>query len=165
MARQAETARQVAAALQHHPHVERVLFPGLLTPEDGAAYATYTHQCSGPGAVLSFKLKDGTRTRAYRFLDAVQLCHLAVSLGGTETLIEHPRSMTHSDMPTEELDRCGITEGLIRLSVGLESPDDIIRDLFHALDATVHAAPVEPSATDHRRVALVRGESGQPLIE
>ncbi|MBI3328104.1 MAG: PLP-dependent transferase [Nitrospinae bacterium] len=157
MQRQADTALQVAAALQTHAHVERVLFPGLLTPGDGAAYATYRHQCSGPGAVLSFYLKDDTRSRAYRFLDALRLCHLAVSLGGTETLIEHPRSMTHSDMPTAELERCGITEAMIRLSVGLESPDDILRDLFQALDATVHAAPAAPRALDHHLVAAVRG--------
>jgi methionine-gamma-lyase len=83
---------------------------------------------------MSFSLKDGTSDMAYRFLDAVRLCHLAVSLGGTETLIEHPRSMTHSDMTREDLDRCGITDAMIRLSVGLESSDDIIQDVFQALE-------------------------------
>lgn len=83
---------------------------------------------------MSFYLKDGTCDMVYRFLDAVHLCHLAVSLGGTEALIEHPRSMTHSDMTIEDLDRCGITDAMIRLSVGLESSDDIIQDLFQALD-------------------------------
>jgi methionine-gamma-lyase len=136
MERQAEKAMKIATALQHHPKIHRLCFPGLLTPRDGAAYATYTKQCSGPGSVLSFSLKDGTREMAYRFLDAVRLCHLAVSLGGTEALIEHPRSMTHSDMTSEDLDRCGITEAMIRLSVGLESSDDIIQDLFQALDKT-----------------------------
>jgi methionine-gamma-lyase len=134
MERQAEKALKLARALQQHPKVARVRFPGLLTPGDGAAYATYTKQCSGPGSVMSFDLKDGTRDTAYRFLDAVHLCHLAVSLGGTEALIEHPRSMTHSDMAIEDLDRCGITDAMIRLSVGLESSDDIIRDVFQALD-------------------------------
>ena len=84
--------------------------------------------------MISFHLKDGTRDTAYRVLDAVRLCHLAVSLGGTESLIEHPRSMTHSDMASEDLDRCGITEGMIRLSVGLESSDDMIDDLVQALE-------------------------------
>jgi methionine-gamma-lyase len=134
MERQAEKALKVAAALQQHPKVARVRFPGLLTPGDGAAYATYTKQCSGPGSVLSFELTEGTRAAAYRVLDAVRLCHLAVSLGGTEALIEHPRSMTHSDMTLEDLERCGITEAMVRLSVGLESSDDVIDDLVQALD-------------------------------
>ena len=134
MERQAEKAMKIATALQQHPKVARICFPGLLTPGDGAAYATYTKQCSGPGSVISFHLKDGTRDTAYRVLDAVRLCHLAVSLGGTESLIEHPRSMTHSDMASEDLDRCGITEGMIRLSVGLESSDDMIDDLVQALE-------------------------------
>jgi methionine-gamma-lyase len=134
MERQAEKAMKIATALQDHPKIGRIRFPGLLTPSDGAAYTTYMKQCSGPGSVLSFYLKDGTREAAYRFLDAVHLCHLAVSLGGTEALIEHPRSMTHSDMTTEDLDRCGITEAMIRLSVGLESSDDIIEDVVQALE-------------------------------
>jgi methionine-gamma-lyase len=134
MERQAEKAMKIATALQHHPKIDRIRFPGLLTPSDGAAYATYRTQCSGPGSVMSFSLKDGTCEMVYRVLDAVRLCHLAVSLGGTETLIEHPRSMTHSDMTSEDLDRCGITEAMIRLSVGLESSDDIIQDLFQALE-------------------------------
>jgi methionine-gamma-lyase len=134
MERQAEKAMKIATALQHHPKIARIRFPGLLTPSAGAAYATYTKQCSGPGSVVSFELTDGTRQTAYRFLDAVRLCHLAVSLGGTEALIEHPRSMTHSDMTSDDLDRCGITEAMIRLSVGLESSDDIIHDVWQALE-------------------------------
>jgi methionine-gamma-lyase len=134
MERQAEKALKIARALQHHPTIERIRFPGLLTASDGAAYATYTKQCSGPGSVMSVYLKDGTRETAYRVLDAVRLCHLAVSLGGTEALIEHPRSMTHSDMTIEDLDRCGITEAMIRLSVGLESSDDVVQDLLQALE-------------------------------
>jgi methionine-gamma-lyase len=134
MERQAEKAIKIAMALRQHPKIDRIHFPGLLTPSDGAAFATYTKQCSGPGSVMSFTLKDGTCDMVYRVLDAVRLCHLAVSLGGTETLIEHPRSMTHSDMTREDLDRCGIGEALIRLSVGLESSDDIIQDLYQALE-------------------------------
>jgi methionine-gamma-lyase len=134
MERQAEKALKIASALQQHPQVTRVRFPGLLTPRDGAAYATYTKQCSGPGAVLSFELQEGSREAAYRVLDAVRLCHLAVSLGGTEALIEHPRSMMHSDMTLEDLERCGITEAMIRLSVSLESSDDVIDDLLQALE-------------------------------
>lgn len=134
MARQAEKAMKVATALQGHPKIEKLFYPGLLTEEDGQAYRTYCKQCSGPGALMAFTLRDATREAAFRFLDAVRICHLAVSLGGTESLIEHPRSMTHSDMSLEDLDRCGISEGMIRLSVGLESSDDLIADIQTALE-------------------------------
>ncbi len=135
MERQAEKAQKIAEALQRHPAIARVYFPGLLTPADGSAYGVYRAQCSGPGAVMSFDLKDGRRETAFRFLDALEICHLAVSLGGTESLIEHPRSMTHSDMSPEDQDRCGITDAMIRLSVGLESSEDLIKDLFRALES------------------------------
>jgi methionine-gamma-lyase len=134
MERQAEKALKIARTFQHYPMIERIRFPGLLTASDGAAYATFTKQCAGPGSVTSVYRKDGTRETTYRVLAAVRLCHLAVSLGGTEALIEHPRSMTHSDMTIEDLDRCGITEAMIRLSVGLESSDDVGQDLFQALE-------------------------------
>ena len=84
--------------------------------------------------MFSFELKDNTREAAYRFLDHLKIFHLAVSLGGTESLIEHPRSMTHSDMSIEHLDRAGITEGMIRVSVGLESSEDLIQDILQALE-------------------------------
>lgn len=134
MERQAEKATKVARALAEHPKIAHVRFPALLTPDDGAAYEVYRRQASGPGAVVTFVLKNEDRAAAYRLLDAVEVCHLAVSLGGTESLIEHPRSMTHSDMSLADLDRCGITEGMIRLSVGLESSTDLIRDLTQALE-------------------------------
>ncbi len=135
MARQAEKAMKVATALSHHPKVAKVLFPGLLTKSDGSNWKTYHRQCTGTGAVMSFYLKKNDRASAFRFLDAVRICHLAVSLGGTESLIQHPRSMTHSDMTPADLDECEITESMIRLSVGLESSDDLIADLTHALKA------------------------------
>lgn len=135
MERQAQKATKVAEALAAHPRVEQVLYPGLLRRRDGASYRTYHKQCRGPGSVLSFRLAHAGRREAFRFLDAVRICHLAVSLGGTESLIEHPRSMTHSDMTPEDLDRAGISENLLRLSVGLESSDDLIADLRAALDA------------------------------
>ncbi|HUB80246.1 MAG TPA: PLP-dependent aspartate aminotransferase family protein [Bryobacteraceae bacterium] len=134
MERQAEKAQRVASALAGHPKVARVVFPGLLAPGDGIPYEVYRKQCSGPGSMITFYLKDGRRETAYRFLNAVRISHLAVSLGGTESLIQHPRTMTHSDMSDEALDRCAITDGMIRLSVGLESADDSIHDLSSALD-------------------------------
>ena len=133
MARQAEKAEKVARAIRNHPKISKVIFPGLLRASDGPAYRVYRKQCSGPGSMITFSLKNSTRKAAFRFLDALEIFHLAVSLGGTESLIEHPRSMTHSDMSEEDLDRAGITEGMIRLSVGLESSDDLIADLRGAL--------------------------------
>lgn len=133
MARQAEKAEKVARAIQRHPKIKKVIFPGLLKPSDGTPYRVYKKQCSGPGSMLSFYLKDDSRKAAFKFLNNLQVCHLAVSLGGTESLIEHPRSMTHSDMSLDDLNRAGITEGMIRLSVGLESSDDLIADLESAL--------------------------------
>lgn len=140
MERQAETAHKVAQALAVHPAVSQVFFPGLLLPRDGAAYEVYKKQCSGSGSLISFNLKEGTRAAAFKVLNAVEICHLAVSLGGTESLIEHPRSMTHSDMTVEDLDACGIGEGMIRLSVGLEHSLDIINDLDNALKALKEVA-------------------------
>lgn len=134
MQRQAEKAMKVASALANHHKVARVIFPGLLTDNDGVQYDTYRRQCSGPGSMITFYLKSGKRADAYRFLNAVKVCHLAVSLGGTESLIEHPRTMTHSDLTVEALDRCHVTDAMIRLSVGLESSDDLILDLSNALD-------------------------------
>lgn len=134
MERQAIKADKVANALAEHPKVERVMFPGLLNESDGATYQTYRRQCSGPGSMITFYLKATDQAAAYRFLNAVRICHLAVSLGGTESLIEHPRTMTHSDMSPDDLDRCGISDSMIRLSVGLESSKDLVKDLYEALE-------------------------------
>jgi len=133
MIRQAQKAEKVAQALVRHPAVAKVYYPGLLTKKDGEQYQIYRQQCQGAGSMIAFELKKNSRKSAFSFLDELEICHLAVSLGGTETLIEHPRSMTHSDMSIEDLDRAGITEGMIRLSVGLESSDDLIEDLNQAL--------------------------------
>jgi len=133
MRRQAQKAEKVAQALATYPQIAKVYFPGLLTKKNKDQFQIYKEQCSGTGSMITFELKKNSRTAAFRFLDALEICHLAVSLGGTETLIEHPRSMTHSDMSIEDLNRAGITEGMIRLSVGLESSDDIIEDLRQAL--------------------------------
>lgn len=141
MERQAEKAIKVAEAISKHPSIASVAYPGLLksqirrdkSPYLKEQYRIYQEQCSGPGSMISFELKKGTREAAYRFLDALKIFHLAVSLGGTESLIQHPRSMTHSDMSPQDLDRAEITEGLIRISIGLESSDDLIDDIKQAL--------------------------------
>lgn len=133
MERQAEKAMKVAKALSKHPKIKKVVYPGLLTSKDGDQYKIYKEQCLGPGSMISFYLKKDSRETAFKFLNNLEIFHLAVSLGGTESLIEHPRSMTHSDMSIEDLDRAEITEGMIRLSVGLESSDDLISDIERAL--------------------------------
>lgn len=131
MERQAETARKIADFLVRHPKVEKVYYLGHLekgTPE----HAIYQRQCLGAGAMLSFDVVRGEKA-AFRFLNSLRLISLAVSLGGTESLAEHPASMTHCDIPEEERDRIGITDKLVRISVGLEDPGDLIRDIEQAL--------------------------------
>jgi len=127
-----ENARKVAAFLRDHPKVAKVQYLGFLTPED-PDYALYSKQCEAPGSTFSFDIKGG-EAAAFRVLDALQVIKLAVSLGGTESLVSHPASTTHSGLPPEALARSGITPGLVRLSVGVENADDLIADLGQALD-------------------------------
>lgn len=118
----------VARHLDAHPKVRKVHYPGLAThPQHDVA----RKQQRGPGAMLSFDL--GSLDSARRFLNQVKLCSLAESLGGVETLISLPAQMTHASMPPEVRERIGITEGLVRLSVGIEDLEDIIADLDQAL--------------------------------
>jgi cystathionine beta-lyase/cystathionine gamma-synthase len=118
----------VARHLDAHPKVRKVFYPGLPShPHHEVA----RRQQKGPGAMLSFDL--GSLDAARRFLNHVKLCSLAESLGGVETLISLPAMMTHASMPKEMQDRVGITEGLVRLSVGIEDVEDIIADLDQAL--------------------------------
>jgi len=118
----------VARHLDAHPKVRKVYYPGLPShPQHEIA----RKQQRGPGAMLSFDL--GTADAARRFLNQVKLCSLAESLGGVETLISLPALMTHASMPKETQERVGITEGLVRLSVGLEDIEDIVADLDQAL--------------------------------
>jgi cystathionine beta-lyase/cystathionine gamma-synthase len=118
----------IARHLDAHPKVKKVLYPGLPShPHHEIA----RKQQRGPGAMLSFDLE--TVDAARRFLNQVRLCSLAESLGGVETLISLPALMTHASMPPEIRERVGITEGLVRLSVGIEDVEDIIADLDQAL--------------------------------
>nr|WP_072514950.1 methionine gamma-lyase [Ndongobacter massiliensis] len=124
-----ENAKKVAAFLEKHPKVTRVNYPGL---DSFPQKALADEQMDLPGAMLSFEIDGGVKEGA-KVMDSVQLCTLAVSLGDCETLIEHPASMTHSTYTAEERAEAGIKDNLIRLSVGLEDPDDIIADLDQAL--------------------------------
>jgi len=105
-----------------------VRYLGFLKPTDGDAYTTYRKQCEGPGAMISFYIQ-GAEEEAFRFLNALDLIRLAVSLGGTESLAEHPATMTHSGVDPDVRERLGIHPNLIRLSIGLEHPQDLIADL------------------------------------
>jgi len=129
--RHTENATKVAEFLATHPMVEKVYYPGLL---DFPQHELARRQMDGMGGMLSFEVKGGVE-KGRRVMNSVRLCELAVSLGDTQTLIEHPASMTHAVVDPAERLRVGITDGLIRLSVGLEDPADIIADLDQALRA------------------------------
>jgi methionine-gamma-lyase len=127
----AEGARKVAEFLRGHAAVAAVWYLGFL-PEDHPDRAVFVRQCKSAGSTFSFEVKGG-EAEAFAVLDRLEVIKLAVSLGGTETLASHPAAMTHSDIPAEEQLRLGITPALIRLSVGIENPDDLIADLDQAL--------------------------------
>ena len=131
MEAQQEGARRLADFLAGHPRVERVHYLGHLREGD-PGYEIYRKQCLGPGAMISFDVKGG-EAEAFRFLNALKLIKLAVSLGGTESLAEHPATMTHSDISPEDQAKIGITPAMLRISVGVEDPDDLMADLDQAL--------------------------------
>jgi cystathionine beta-lyase/cystathionine gamma-synthase len=130
MERHDRSARRIAAWLERQPQVRGVFYPGLRShPQHRLA----RRQASGFGGMISFEL--GSRARARRFLKRVRLCALAESLGGVESLISHPASMTHGSIPPAQRARIGLTDGLVRISVGIEDCDDLIADLAQALRA------------------------------
>ncbi len=131
MERHCDSAEKIVEFLKNHPAVEHINYPGL--PEH-PCHEVAMKQMARPGAMISFEVRGG-RANGAKLLDSLKLCALAVSLGDAETLIEHPASMTHSPYSAEELKAVGISEGLVRLSVGLENPEDIIDDLKTGLDA------------------------------
>lgn len=130
MERHCANAMKVAAFLEDHPAVTSVSYPGL---KSFPQYDLAKKQMALPGGMISFELKGGKAEGAV-VMDNVKLCKLAVSLGDAETLIEHAASMTHSTYTPDELKMAGISEGLVRLSVGLENAEDIIADLEQALN-------------------------------
>jgi methionine-gamma-lyase len=131
MHKAADNAARVAKFLQGHPKVAAVNYLGFLAP-GGVADALFRRQCDSAGSTFGFAVKGG-EPEAFRLLDALQVIKLAVSLGGTETLMSHPASTTHSGVPKATRDRLGITDALIRISVGIEDADDLIADLAQAL--------------------------------
>ncbi len=135
MAAHEQNARAVAEALLGHPAVRTVYYPGL---PDHPGHDIAARQQHGFGAIVSFELADETAVRA--FLAGLRCFSLAESLGGVESLVDHPVSMTHSSMTPEAQELAGITDGLIRLSVGIEDPRDLVGDLTAGLDRAISAA-------------------------
>jgi methionine-gamma-lyase len=132
MEKQQESALKLVEFLRKHPKVQAVAYPG--SPDMGARQMElWKKMCTGTGSLISFYVK-GHEAEAFRVLDAIKHMKLAVSLGGIESLIEHPASMTHSDMTAAEKEQACITDAMIRISVGLEDPDDLIEDLRQALE-------------------------------
>ena len=132
MEQQQANAIEVAHFLKDHPKVASVHYLGLI-PKESPDFELFQKQYEGPGAMLSFMIKGGEE-EAFRFLNALKLIKLAVSLGSTESLAEHPKTMTHAGMEEEQLEAFGISDSLIRLSVGVEYAQDIIYDINNALD-------------------------------
>jgi len=134
-----QNALAVARALQSHRAISRVIYPGLAShPQHELA----TRQMAGFGGMVAFELAGG-REAGVRLVESTRLAVLAVSLGGVETLIEHPASMSHARLDDEQLRRAGIPPGLIRLSVGVEDPEDLVVDLTEALDKLPSGAAEE----------------------
>lgn len=129
---QAINAEKVAAFLNTHPLVEKVYYIGNLNQKDGAQFHIKNKQCLSNGGMISFDVK-GAEKDAFRFLNSLKLIKLAVSLGGTESLAEHPATMTHVDLDPALKNKLSITEKMVRLSIGVEFYEDIIYDIEQAL--------------------------------
>lgn len=133
MERAEYNARKVCEFLREHPKVERVGYLGFLDPNSPQGRIHARH-CSGAGSTFSLLLKGG-EAESFRFLDALRLVKLAVSLGGTESLASHPASMTHLSVPNERRRQLGISDNLVRVSIGIEDASDLIADFAQALEA------------------------------
>jgi methionine-gamma-lyase len=130
MERHCHNAMEVANFLEKHPAVQKVNYTGLPSHPD---YYTASKQMRHPGAMLSFELKSGLQG-GIDFMNKLQMCVRTVSLGTCDTLLSHPASMTHHGVPKTEKEKYGITDGLIRMNVGIENVQDIVTDLGQALN-------------------------------
>jgi methionine-gamma-lyase len=131
MERAGANAAKVCEYLKSHPKVESVGYLGFLDEASRQA-DIYNRHCTGAGSTFSLYLKGGEK-EAFAFLDSLKIAHLAVSLGGTETLASAPAAMTHLSVPDERKQALGITDNLVRISIGVEDPDDLIADFENAL--------------------------------
>lgn len=129
----ASNANKVADYLNHHDLIEKVYFLGNLTEKDGEQFNTKNRQCLSNGGMISFDIKGGEK-EAFKFLNSLKLIKLAVSLGSTESLAEHPATMTHVDVDVDLRNELSITEKMVRLSIGVENYEDIIYDIDQALN-------------------------------
>src|SRR5438445_10134902 len=130
MERNETNGMTMANYLSHHSKVKKIYYPGL---PGHPQHALAKRQMRGFGAMISFEL--GSKENAAKFLNRVRLCSLGESLGGVETLISHPETMTHASVPVEQRMRLGMTPGLVRISVGIEDIEDLIADLENAFEA------------------------------
>jgi len=130
MEQHSRNGKAVAGFLKGHPKVESVNWPGF---EDHPGHAVAKKQMRGFGGMISFTLKGGSMEEAFRVASSTRVFTLAESLGGVESLIGHPASMTHASIPREERERSGLSDGLLRLSVGIEDPEDLVDDLRQAI--------------------------------
>lgn len=130
MQRHCENGMEVAKYLETHPKIAEVFYPGL---PSGKNHKIAKKQMKDFGGMVSFKLKDESQEAAFRILESFKVFTLAESLGGVESLVNHPVTMTHASIPTKEREKTGITDSLIRLSVGIEDIEDLLTDLKHAL--------------------------------
>ena len=128
--KQSKNAARIVERLKDHPKIRRIFYPTLFDGEQGRVYSA---QCTAPGGMIALDLEGGEEA-AFRFLDALEIAKLAVSLGGVETLATHPKTTVSSEMPPEELERAGITDGLVRYSTGVEYWRDLLADIQQALD-------------------------------
>jgi methionine-gamma-lyase len=149
MNRQSKNAQRIAEQLRKHPELERVYYPTLF--EDPEQVRIYREQCDYAGGLISFDLKGGKKS-AFEFLRSLRIARNAVSLGGVETLVCHPRTTTHSSWSQQDLDEAGIGDGLIRVSVGIEDWHDLLDDFEQALEKAgqVRSFSETPSATSSR---------------
>ncbi len=134
MERSADSGRKVAEWLAANPYIKTdVYHPDLI--EDPKYKAVYERQCTGPGSTFSFVI-DAGKDEAFKLINALSIFKSAVSLGGSESLVCHPASTTHSGVPVEVRESVGLSDGIVRLSIGLEHPDDLIADLDNAFQET-----------------------------
>jgi methionine-gamma-lyase len=132
MSRAGENAAKVCAYLKSHPKVDGLGYLGMI--DAARQQDIFDRHCTGAGSTFSVFIKGG-EAESFRFLDALKIAKLAVSLGGTETLASHPAAMTHLSVPQERKDALGITDNLVRISIGIEDADDLIADFEQALEA------------------------------
>jgi cystathionine beta-lyase/cystathionine gamma-synthase len=138
MNRQSKNAQRIAEGIAKHPALRRVLYPSLF--DDPEQIRIRDAQCDYPGGIMTLDFRGGRRA-AFAFLGALHIARNAVSLGGVESLACHPRTTTHSELTPEDLDRAGIGDSLVRISVGVEDWRDLLRDIKDALGAAQAAAP------------------------